>query len=62
MYTGASDEGPICDFTSDQIRSEKVVKIKEVCVGGGDGMRSNDFLLVSFSFPRHSQERTLYII
>lgn len=35
MYTGASDEGPICDFTSDQIRSEKVVKIKEVWGGGG---------------------------
>lgn len=56
MYTGGSDEGPICDFTSDQIRESCENKRS-----GGDGMRSHDFLLIS-SFPRHSQEKTLYII
>lgn len=58
MYTGGSNEGPICAFTSDRIR--EVVKIKEE--GGKKGAHSHDFLLVSSSFSRRSQERTLHII
>lgn len=59
MYTGGSNEGPICAFTSDRIR--EVVKIKEE----GEkkkGAHSHDFLLVSSSFSRRSRERTPHII
>lgn len=58
MYTGGSDEGPICDFTSDQIRESCENKRS----GRKKGMHSHDFLLISFSFPWRSWEGTLYII